>query len=153
MLKKNLTAILLAGAMVAPMVVHAQDILPGKWWRMPRLEKQLDLTQNEKDNLDDLFVDSRRKLIDLRSAVQKERFELENLLEKDPLDETAVARQFKKLEKARSDLTSERFRFALNVRKILGLERYERLKNAFKQMRKRNRRAGRPRPSGRQDAQ
>jgi Spy/CpxP family protein refolding chaperone len=128
---------------------QGQDILPGKWWHVPRLEKQLALSSEEITNLDDLFVNSRRKLIDLKSALQKERFELENLLEKESVDETAVTQQFKKLEKARSNLASERFRFLLEVRKILGLERYQRLRNSFREMRQK--RPGGPGPFHRGD--
>ena len=102
-----------------------------KWWRMPRVAEQLNLNGREKEQLDDLFIQSRRKLIDLRSAVEKERLELGILMDKEKLDEDAVLRQFKKLGQVRANLVSERFRFLLEVRKILGAERFQSLKTLF----------------------
>ncbi|OEU52119.1 MAG: hypothetical protein BA872_06355 [Desulfobacterales bacterium C00003060] len=135
MLKKILGGILVVIWVFSPLVSIGQDIPPGKWWLMPRVSERLDLTNEEKRDLDDLFVNSRRKLIDLKGALERERFELENLIEKETLDETAVMDRFKNLEKARSNLAGERFRFLLQARKILGFERYQRLKNLFVEFR------------------
>ena len=141
MLRKILGVILVVIWVFAPLVSIAQEIPPGKWWLIPRLSNQLELSNEEKRELDDLFVNSRRKLIDLKGALERERFELENLLEKETLNEMAVMEQFEKLEKARSDLAGERFRFLLQARKILGFERYQRLKSLFREFREK-RRAG-----------
>ena len=137
MLRKILGVILVVIWVFAPLVSIAQEIPPGKWWLIPRLSNQLELSNEEKRDLDDLFVNSRRKLIDLKGALERERFELENLLEKETLNEMAVMEQFEKLEKARSDLAGERFRFLLQARKILGFERYQRLKSLFREFRER----------------
>ncbi len=126
-----------------PLTSMGQEMAPGKWWRMPRVSDRLDLSNEEKQALDDLFVNSRRKLIDLKSAVERERFELENLLEKEALDEKAVKEQLKKLEKARSDLANERFHYLLEVRKRLGFERYQQLRSLFGEFRETRRMGGR----------
>ena len=143
MLKKILGGILLFVWVFVPFVSMAQEIPSGKWWRMPRLSEGLDLTNQEKQALDSLFVDSRRKLIDLKSAVEKEQFELETLLEKETLDEKAAMEQLKRLEKARSDLARERFRFLLRARKTLGFERYQQLKSLFRGFREKRHGGGR----------
>ncbi len=141
MLRKILGGILVVIWVFAPLASIAQEIPPGKWWLIPRLSNQLELNNEEKRDLDDLFVNSRRKLIDLKGTLERERFELENLLEKETLNEMAVMEQFEKLEKARSDLGGERFRFLLQARKILGFERYQRLKSLFREFRE-SRRGG-----------
>ena len=99
------------------------------------MSKELNLSEAEKSRLDQEFVDSRRNLIELKSSVERERFELENLLEKEPLNEAAVMEQFKKLEKARASLSSERFSFLIKARKILGLERFQRIKMFYGKLR------------------
>ena len=104
----------------------------GKWWFLPNIAERLKLNDAEKKDLDRLYVENRRSLIDLKSVVEKERFELANLMEQTTLDEEAVMKQFSKLEKARADLDAERFRFFLDVRKVLGSERYQSLKMLFK---------------------
>ena len=103
----------------------------GKWWRMPHVAEQLNINGREKEQLDDLFIQTRRKMIDLKSAVEKERLELGILMDKETLDEDAVRGQFKKLGQARAHLAAERFRFILAVRKILGAERFQSLKALF----------------------
>ena len=122
-----------------PGFAAAQDAPTGKWWRLPRVAKRLNLSQEEKKKLDELFTQSRRNLIRLKSKVEEERFELEDLLEKEFLDESAVMEQFRRLEKARNDLAEERFRFLLGVRKIIGFERFELLKGIYRHFRQRAR--------------
>jgi Spy/CpxP family protein refolding chaperone len=119
----------------APVNSLGARIPPGKWWRVPRVSEQLSLNDREKKELDALFVQSRRSLIDLKSTLEKERFELGILMEKETLDEDAIMVQFKKLERARANLAAERFHFFLEVRKILGSERFQSLRMLFKEFR------------------
>lgn len=109
--------------------MHSGRIMPrGKWWYDPQISVALNLNEAEKARLDEAFRNSRRKLIQLKSVVEGERFELGNLLEREALDEAAVMQQFKKLEEARTELSRERFNFLVEVRKILGHERFRRIK-------------------------
>jgi Spy/CpxP family protein refolding chaperone len=105
-----------------------KDMPHGKWWHSPRASKELNLSDEEKSKLDKQFVESRRKMIDLKGSVEREQFELENLLESESLDKAAVMEQFKRLEKARTDLAAERFNFVMYVRETLGFERFQRIK-------------------------
>lgn len=135
MLNKAWRGMLLLILVASPNIAAGQDLPSGKWWHNPKVSKQLNLSEAEKSRLDQEFVDSRRKLIELKSSVEKEQFELENLLEREALNEAAMMEQFKKLEKARAGLSSERFSFLVQVRKILGLERFQRLKMFYGKLR------------------
>jgi len=141
---------------LSPINAGAENIPPGKWWQMPGVAEKLELSSEQKNALDTLFMQSRRNLIDLKGVLEKERFELENLIEKQHLDEAAVMEQFKRLQNARSDLSIERFRFLVKVRKILGFNRYQRLKMMFQEFNERRRRnmggAGGGRPGQRRPA-
>ena len=128
MLSRVLCGMLLLILTTSPTIAVGQDMPSGKWWRDQRMSKQLNLNKEEKSKLDQAFVNSRRKLIELKNIVEKERFELENILENETLNEHAVTEQFKKLEKARASLAGERFNFLVQVRKILGNERFRRIK-------------------------
>ena len=135
MLSKVLSGTLLLILMTSSTIALGQDLPSGKWWHNPRISKQLNLNEAEKSTLDKEFVDSRRKLIELKSSVEREQFELENLLESEALNEAAVTEQFKKLEKARASLASERFNFLMQARKILGPERFQRIKMFYGKLR------------------
>ena len=134
-----LFALLMFALQSVPTNTLGSDTPPGRWWRLPQAVETLSLDDSEIEDLDNLFVQSRRKLIKLKSNVEKERFELDNLLDSPRLDESLVMAQFKRLEKARADLAAERFRFLLGVRKILGFERYEQIKLWFKESRQEKR--------------
>ena len=87
---KVVTGMVLLITMISPTIAMAQEMPSGKWWHDPRMSKQLNLNDAEKDRLDEEFRNSRRKLIELKSDVEMERFELGNLLERKELDEAAV---------------------------------------------------------------
>jgi Spy/CpxP family protein refolding chaperone len=134
------TAILLFSMTALPNVVICQDAPMGKWWHNPHMSKQLNLTDEEKNKLDEQYVETRRRMIDLKSNVERERFELETLIESDDLDEDSTKKQFKKLEKARTDLAGERFKFLMESRKILGNERFRAVKQMYKKNKRNNKR-------------
>lgn len=123
------------------------DLPENKWWHNDHVVRILKLTEQEQSQLNDLFVNSQRQLFDLKANVQKEKFEIEQLLEQKKLDEKACMERFKKLTQAQNTLRQNRFQFLLEVRKILGLERYQQLKTKFQQRHRRQR--GMPFPSGR----
>lgn len=108
----------------------------GKWWRMPKVAEKLNVTAEEQERLDELFVASERRLIDLRSDVQKQELELKALLDQADLDAPACAAQFDKLLNARSAVARERFSFHVAVRDLLGLERYRVLLATFRDHRR-----------------
>ncbi len=135
MLKKVLIAALLVLLISLPGVIAAQDVPSGKWWYNKKVVQNLNLTPKEVRQLDELYEDSHRKLIDLKSAVKREQFELDTLLGKEPVDDAKVRKQFKRLEKARTDLANERLGFVIRVREIIGAERFQQLKTSYKDWR------------------
>lgn len=114
--------------------------LKRNWWRDPEISKQLNLSENEKQRLDALIVESGRKMIELKSIVEKERFELNALLENKSSNEGAITGQFKKLESARSALANERLQFLIQTRAIIGIERFKELRIYFENLPREGRR-------------
>ncbi len=100
----------------------------GQWWKMPQMAAKLNLGDEEKEKLDNMFLEHRRRMIDLRSAMQKERLELERLLDSATLDSAACMERFLKVQEAHRGIAVERFRFLLGVRETLGLDRFQQLK-------------------------
>ncbi len=121
---------------VFPALTLGKDLSRGKWYQDPKLSSVINVSKEEKQKLDELYIESRRNLIQLKSAVQLERFELEVLMEKDPLDEAKVLEQYRKMDNARDSLGTERFQFLLEERKLLGAERFQALKLEFQKHRR-----------------
>ena len=135
MLKKAWVVILLIFMISLPGLAVGQDVPAGKWWYNQMVVQNLNLTQKEVRQLDQLYENSHRKLIKLKNAVEQEQFELDTLLGKKTVDDTKVRKQFKKLESARTDLADERLGFVIRVREIIGPDRFQQLKSSYKKWR------------------
>ena len=135
MLKKVWVGILLIFMINLPGPATGQDVPSGKWWYNQTIVQHLNLTKKEIRQLDQLYVDSHRKLIKLKNAVEREQFELDTLLGKKAVDDAKVRKQFKQLESARTDLANERLGFVIRVREIIGAERFQQLKTSYKEWR------------------
>ena len=132
MLKRVFSFILLAVWVLSPVMAAAQEVPAGKWWYNSKIQQNLPLSKKEIKQLDKLFAGSRRKLIKLKSDVEQEQFELDQLLNEKDVNDAAVKKQFQKLEKARNKLANERLKFVVGVRNILGYERFQQLKSNYK---------------------
>jgi Spy/CpxP family protein refolding chaperone len=136
MLNKGFIVFMLLLLLAAPARVMAKDIPAGKWWHRSGMASKLNLSEAEKATLDQKYIEIRRNMLKLKSVLESEGFELEVLLESEPLNEPKALEQHERLQKARSDLANERFRFVLEARKIIGLDRFQQLKAAFKKIRR-----------------
>jgi Spy/CpxP family protein refolding chaperone len=134
MKRAALSNMILIAFILAPITAFGKDMPSGKWWHIPRVVKQLNLDETQIAQLDDAFYKSRLNLIQLKSNLEREQLELERLIENKTLDENAALEQYQKLEQARVKLGVERFRFVLQIRKIVGYERFQELM-AFKRLR------------------
>jgi Spy/CpxP family protein refolding chaperone len=132
MLRNVFGVILLMIYLIAPVIAAGQDVPTGKWWYNPQIQKNLNLSKKEVGKLDKLFANSRRKLINLKSKVENEQFELNQLLGQNKVNDAQLKKQFQKLEKARSKLATERLQFVIGVRNLLGPERFQQLKSSYK---------------------
>jgi Spy/CpxP family protein refolding chaperone len=153
MLKKLLNGLLLLAIAVLPVLANSQEGPEGKWWHNPRVSKQLKLSNEEKAQLDRKFLDSRRRMIKLKGNVEREQLELQSLIESNNLDEGKAKNQFKRLEKARRRLSGERFDFLMQSRKVLGNERFQEIKNMYREKHRQKRQDnGRDRKGGRKNS-
>ena len=128
MLSKKLGALLVAILLFVPAVGFGQDMMGGKWWQNKRIAKELEISKEEKRQLDKTYTASKRELITLKSNVERERFELDNLLDQKDANRKDIVEQYNRLEKARANLSTERFNLLMDVRNIVGIERYQQLK-------------------------
>lgn len=130
---KRLFLLLAIVLLLVPAVSQAKDIPPGRWWRIPYFSEQLSITEQEKDELDKLFDHNRNRLAELKKQMEQERVELTRLMEEEHhLNENAAVVQMKKLENTRTVLAATRFSYSLEVRKLLGHDRFQQLKTIYR---------------------
>ena len=132
MVKKNVWFVLVAIFVFLPSTLMAQEMMHGKWWLNRALTEKMQLTDSERNTLEEKYTESRRKMIELKSEMEKQRLELAILLDQPDTDKAQIIAQFVKLEDARSELSKERFRLLMEIRDVLGPERYQELKGMYR---------------------
>jgi Spy/CpxP family protein refolding chaperone len=85
---------------------------------LPAVQK-LDLTPEQRKNIDDIFQQHRLKLIDVEASLQKEELMLEPLVNADPPDDAKVLAQIDRVAQARAELEKANSRMLWQVRRVL----------------------------------
>jgi Spy/CpxP family protein refolding chaperone len=132
MLNKSLAILAAILLFLFPAICRAKEIPPGRWWHLPYFADQLSITDTEKDALDKLFDYNRNRLAELKTQMEKEKAELLKAIDQEHLNETSAITKMKALESTRTLLAATRFSYSLELRKLLGYERYQRLKTLHK---------------------
>lgn len=91
----------------------------GRWWNNPEVAQKLGLSTDQQKKMDDIFQQSRLKLIDQHASVEKEETILEPLLSAEQPDETRVLAQIDKVAQARAELEKANARMLLGLRGVL----------------------------------
>jgi periplasmic protein CpxP/Spy len=102
----------------------------GRWWQNPDIAKDLNLGADQKQKMDDIFQQSRLKLIDLHASLQKEEAVLDPLVNADAPDETKILAQIDRVAQARAELEKSNARMLLAVRQVLTADQWSKLKAA-----------------------
>ena len=128
MLRKNTWFVLVLFVVFLPSTLLAQKMMHGKWWNNSEVADELKLTDSERKILEEKYTDGRRKMIDLKSEVEKERLELDIVLENQDASKSQIVERYDNLENARKKLSKERFGLLIEVREVIGAERFQSLK-------------------------
>ena len=133
MLDRFLAAVLAAiMLLLIPRVTQANEIPPGRWWHIPYFAEQLNITDQQKDELDRLFDYNRRRLAELKKQVEDQKTDLLKAIDEEHLNENSAMAQMKTLESTRTLLAATHFSYSLEVRKLLGHERFQKLKDLYR---------------------
>jgi Spy/CpxP family protein refolding chaperone len=132
MFEKFLYLLVVIAILLSPSISSAKDIPPGRWWRVPYFADQLNINDSQKDELDKLFDHNRDRLAELKQQMEQEKRDLMQMIEGEHLNENDAKAQMKKLESTRTILSATRFSYSLEVRKLLGHDRFQQLKTLYR---------------------
>ena len=118
------TAVLL---LVHASALFAQGPAEGKWWKRPRIAKQLDLSADQVAQLEKIFAGSKPKLIDLRAEFEKKQFDYDQSMQSDDVDRKQLEAKIEAREQARAALQKELALMELDMKKVLNPEQREKL--------------------------
>ncbi len=101
----------------------------GRWWNNPKVIERLKLTDDQRKEMDQILLEHREKLIDMRAGVEKAELEMEPLVGADQPNEQAILAQIDKIAQARAELEKANARFLLAIRAKLTPDQFKELKS------------------------
>lgn len=120
----------------------------GRWWNDPEMAQQLNLTDQQKKQMDDIFLQHRLKIIDLNANLEKQETLLHPMIEADQPDEAKVLSQIDAVAQARADLEKANAHMLFDIRKTLTSDQWQKLKAMRDEHRDRRMRDERRGPGG-----
>lgn len=105
----------------------------GKWWRMPEVAKQLQLTGDQQARLDVIFNASSTELIDLKADVDKLGIELRAQLEKSQTPRKDVLAVAQRLGVARGRLFEREIGMMVDMKTVLNDEQWATLREKLEE--------------------
>lgn len=101
--------------------------LGGRWWANPEIQQKLNLTVDQQKKMDDIFQQSRIKLIYMNASLQEAEVTLEPMMSSDQPDEAKIIAQIDKIAEARAELEKQNARMLLGLRSTLTLEQWKKV--------------------------
>ena len=101
--------------------------LGGRWWRTSQMVEKLGLTPEQQTKMDEVFQQSRVKLIDLTASLDKEEATLEPLVSAERPDADKIRTQIGRVAEARSELEKANANMLLGLRLLLTPDQWKSL--------------------------
>jgi Spy/CpxP family protein refolding chaperone len=102
---------------------------PFDWWRNSELAQKLNLTDQQKQQLEQTFNQQRLQLVDLRAALEKEEIKLRDLMDSENFNESQAMAQIETTQAARERLGRSFATMAVQFRKILTAQQWKMLRD------------------------
>lgn len=100
----------------------------GSWWKNSEIAEKLNLTDQQKQQLESTFLDYRLKLVDLRADVERQELKLQPLMDADQVNEAQVSSQLDALLAARGKLEKANAMMMISMRKVLTADQWKQLR-------------------------
>jgi Spy/CpxP family protein refolding chaperone len=101
----------------------------GEWWKNSDIARKLQLTEAQRTQLDQTFLDHRMRLIDYQGEVEKQDLKLQSLLDADRPDDGQINVQIDQVLDARGKLEREFTMMSLDLRRVLSLAQWRQLRS------------------------
>jgi Spy/CpxP family protein refolding chaperone len=112
-------------AFAAP-AIRAQ-IPDGKWWKNPNVTSELNLSADQSNEIEKIFVRSRMKLIDLKADLDKKQLDLQEAMQDKSVNRATVEKKIEAVENSRATLQKARAIMILDMKQVLKPEQWDRL--------------------------
>jgi protein CpxP len=101
----------------------------GRFWNNPAIVEKLKLTDDQRKSMDEIFLQHRETLVDLRGNLEKAELTLEPLIKADQPDESKITAQIDAVAQARAELEKANARFLLAIRAKLTPDQWKQIQD------------------------
>lgn len=108
----------------------------GKWWKNSELVQKVGVTDQQVQQMEQIFQNTRSRLIDLRANLEKAELELQPLMEADNPNESQIGAGIDRVAQARAALEKEHAMMLVGIRKVLTAEQWKKLQDEHMGMRR-----------------
>jgi Spy/CpxP family protein refolding chaperone len=129
--------VLAATLTLAAAFAHAQQLPPGKWWQRPEIIRELQLTNEQQDKLDEIFRAAANGLIDAKGEVEKLQIALRGEIDRSQIRRAEVLRIAGQLNDARGKLFERELAMLIDMRTVLTDQQWQRMRQALDRMKER----------------
>ena len=131
---------LVAAALLAcAAIAQAQQMPPGKWWRRAEVVRELQLSSEQQDRLDEIFRDAANDLIDARAAIEKLQVAIRAEIDRAQPRRQELQRVAAQLSDARGRLFERELMMLLDMRAVLNEQQWRRMRAHLDRMQDRPR--------------
>jgi Spy/CpxP family protein refolding chaperone len=116
----------------------------GKWWYRPGVKDALQLTPDQINRINTIWVEHQKVIIDIRSDVRKTYLDLEDMMSRPVIDQQKAYTLAGRLSQLQAQETEKRIKMAIDIRRELSVEQYEKLKGLRREFVSRHREKGHP---------
>jgi len=114
----------------------------GKWWSRPGVKDTLQLTPNQIDTINTIWMEHKKRIIDIKSDIGKTYLDLENMMSQPVTDRQEAYKLAERLAQLQSQQTENRIKMAIDIRQELSIEQFEKLKGLRSEFARRLREKG-----------
>jgi Spy/CpxP family protein refolding chaperone len=101
--------------------------ISGTWWRNPQYMQFFNLTADQQKKMDEVFQESRIRLIPLNADLELQEALLEPLMEAERLEEAKALAQIDRVAQARAELEKANSRMLLGIRQVMTADQWAKL--------------------------
>ena len=120
--------VLAATLVLASAFASAQNMPPGKWWQRQELVRELQLTAEQQDKLNDIFRAAANGLIDAKADVEKLQIAMRSEIDRPQIRRADVLRIARQLSDARGVLFEREVAMMLEMHGVLNEQQWNRMR-------------------------
>ncbi|HVE69946.1 MAG TPA: periplasmic heavy metal sensor [Thermoanaerobaculia bacterium] len=118
-------------------IAQAQQMPPGKWWRRPEIIRELALTADQQERLEDVFRGAANDLIDTKADVDKLHVAIRGELDRPQLRKSELQRLATQLSAARGRLFERELMMLVEMRGVMSDQQWTRIRTFLDRMQER----------------